>query len=110
MSNVFTGKGVSSLFDQKWHKMALSVQSRLVSVHVDCNYISSKPLEPRRGVASEGNTFIGLDAVRGTPVPVSRPGPLRARTGNVERAGPGPFAAGAGGAACFLQHGEGGRC
>uniref|UniRef100_A0A8C0GPK0 Collagen alpha-1(XVI) chain n=1 Tax=Chelonoidis abingdonii TaxID=106734 RepID=A0A8C0GPK0_CHEAB len=69
VSSIFAGKGVSSLFDQKWHKVALSVQSWRVSVHVDCSYISSKPLEPRRGIASEGNTFIGLDAVNGVPVP-----------------------------------------
>lgn len=70
MSTVFTGKGVTSLFDQKWHKMVLSVQSQGVSVHIDCSYISAKPLEPWRAVAGEGNTFIGLDAMQGTPVQV----------------------------------------
>ncbi|KAL8220455.1 UNVERIFIED_CONTAM: hypothetical protein K2H54_046855, partial [Gekko kuhli] len=65
---VFAGKGISSLFDLKWHKMALSVQSQVVSVHVDCSYILSKPLPPRQRLVSEGNAFIGLDAVRGAPV------------------------------------------
>ncbi|KAL8220445.1 UNVERIFIED_CONTAM: hypothetical protein K2H54_046667 [Gekko kuhli] len=74
---VFAGKGISSLFDLKWHKMALSVQSQVVSVHVDCSYILSKPLPPRQRLVSEGNAFIGLDAVRGAPVSVSHGGIMR---------------------------------
>lgn len=74
VSAVFSGKGVSSLFNFKWHKMILSVQSQVVSIHIDCSYISSKPLLPQRGLLSEGNAFIGLDAVKGTPVSVSHSG------------------------------------
>uniref|UniRef100_A0A663EIK8 Collagen alpha-1(XVI) chain n=1 Tax=Aquila chrysaetos chrysaetos TaxID=223781 RepID=A0A663EIK8_AQUCH len=68
VSAVFAGKAVASLFDGRWHKVAVAVQSRAVSVHLDCASISSKPLAPRRALAPEGNAFLGLDAVRGTPV------------------------------------------
>lgn len=71
VSTVFAGKAVSSLFDGRWHKVVVAVQSRAVSLHVDCGSISSKPLEPRRALTPEGNAFLGLDAVRGTPVRVS---------------------------------------
>lgn len=71
VSTVFMGKAVSSLFDGRWHKVLLAVQSRAVSLHVDCGSISSKPLAPRRALTPEGNAFLGLDAVRGTPMRVS---------------------------------------
>uniref|UniRef100_A0A8C3GP67 Collagen alpha-1(XVI) chain n=1 Tax=Cairina moschata TaxID=8855 RepID=A0A8C3GP67_CAIMO len=68
VSTVFAGKAVSSLFDGRWHKVVVAVQSRAVSLHLDCGSISSKPLAPRRALASEGNAFLGLDAARGTPI------------------------------------------
>lgn len=71
ISAVFAGKAVASLFDGRWHKVVVAVQGHAVSVHLDCSSISSKPLGPRRALAPEGNTFLGLDAVRGTPVRVS---------------------------------------
>lgn len=74
VSAVFAGKAVASLFDGRWHKVVVAVQGHAVSVHLDCASISSKPLGPRRALAPEGNTFLGLDAVRGTPVRVSARG------------------------------------
>lgn len=68
VSAVFAGKAVASLFDGRWHKVVVAVQGHAVSVHLDCASISSKPLGPRRALAPEGNTFLGLDAVRGSPV------------------------------------------
>ncbi|KAK9394826.1 collagen alpha-1XVI chain-like [Crotalus adamanteus] len=65
---VFAGKGITSLFDLKWHKMAVSLQTQVISIHVDCSYISSKPLQLRQQLVSEGNAFVGLEAVHGTPV------------------------------------------
>ncbi|KAF4792973.1 hypothetical protein TURU_116082 [Turdus rufiventris] len=68
VSAVFGGKAVASLFDGRWHKVVVAVQSHAVSVHLDCSSISSKPLGPRRALLPEGNAFLGLDAVRGSPV------------------------------------------
>lgn len=73
VSTVFAGKAVSSLFDGRWHKVVVAVQSRAVSLHLDCGSISSKPLAPRRALAAEGNAFLGLDAARGTPIRVRTP-------------------------------------
>ncbi|OCT92173.1 hypothetical protein XELAEV_18015228mg [Xenopus laevis] len=68
VSCTFAGQGVYSLFDNGWHKIVLNVQEKIVSVHIDCSFISSKPIEARRALASEGHTFIGLDAANGVPV------------------------------------------
>lgn len=78
VSAVFAGTAVASLFDGRWHKVVVAVQSHAVSVHLDCASISSKPLPPRRALAPEGNAFLGLDATRGTPVRVSPRGCGRA--------------------------------
>ncbi|RXM95659.1 Collagen alpha-1(XVI) chain [Acipenser ruthenus] len=67
---VFSGDGVASLFDLKWHKIALSVQKGVAAVHVDCSSIETKPLGERQGVEPEGHTLIGLRAEDGTPVEV----------------------------------------
>lgn len=77
VSTVFAGKAVSSLFDGRWHKVVVAVQSRAVSLHLDCGSISSKPLAPRRALAVEGNAFLGLDATRGTPIRVRTPVGMR---------------------------------
>ncbi|CAJ0941539.1 unnamed protein product [Ranitomeya imitator] len=64
----FTGHGVYSLFDNQWHKIVLRVRERVVSIHIDCSFISSKPIEPRKPINNQGHAFIGLDMVKGEPV------------------------------------------
>lgn len=62
---------VPQLFDLRWHKLMLSVASRVASVHVDCVSASSQPLGPRQPIQPGGHVFLGLDAEQGKPVSVS---------------------------------------
>nr|XP_029502313.1 collagen alpha-1(XVI) chain-like [Oncorhynchus nerka] len=59
---VFRGEGVESILDSGWHKLALSVQQRAASLHVDCSSIQTKPLEPRGELSTKGHTLLGIRA------------------------------------------------
>ncbi|KAK6324145.1 hypothetical protein J4Q44_G00064840 [Coregonus suidteri] len=65
---VFRGEGVESILDSGWHKLALSVQQRAASLHVDCSSIQTKPLEPRGKLSTEGHTLLGIRATDAAPV------------------------------------------
>ncbi|KAK1804952.1 hypothetical protein P4O66_019323, partial [Electrophorus voltai] len=65
---VFDGEVVQSLLDLSWHKVALSVQKRAASLHVDCGTIETHPLEPRGAVPTTGHTLLALRARDATPV------------------------------------------
>lgn len=56
--------------DLRWHKVALSVQYGAASLHVDCNSIETKPLEPRGVVSTDGHTLLGVRASDAGPVQV----------------------------------------
>ncbi|CAH2222312.1 Hypothetical predicted protein [Pelobates cultripes] len=68
VGSTFAGQGLYSLFDNGWHKIVLSVQEKMASIHIDCSFISFKPIEPRAPLAMDGHTFIGLNTVNGSPV------------------------------------------
>lgn len=70
VSCVFTGEGVEALMDLRWHKVALSVQHGAASLHVDCNSIETKPLEPRGVIPTDGHTLLGIRASDAGPVQV----------------------------------------
>lgn len=56
--------------DLRWHKVALSVQKEAVSLHVDCNSVETKPLEPRADISTDGHTLLGIRASDAGPVQV----------------------------------------
>lgn len=56
--------------DLRWHKVALSVQKNAASLHVDCNSIETKPLEPRGRVPVTGHTLLFIRASNAAPVEV----------------------------------------
>ncbi|XP_014881784.1 collagen alpha-1(XVI) chain-like, partial [Poecilia latipinna] len=68
VSCVFNGEGVEALTDLQWHKLALSVQRDTASLHVDCNSIETKPLEPRGVLQTNGHTLLGVRASDAGPV------------------------------------------
>lgn len=67
---VFSGEGVESLLDLRWHKVALSVQRSAASLHVDCSSIETKPLESRGHVPVTGHTLLFMKASNAAPVEV----------------------------------------
>lgn len=74
VSCVFTGEGVESLKDLRWHKVAISVQQEAASLHVDCSSIETKPLEPRGVLPTDGHTLLGIRASDAQSVQVWRNG------------------------------------
>lgn len=69
---------MESILDSGWHKLALSVQQRAASLHVDCSSIQTKPLEPRGELSTKGHTLLGIRATDAAAVEVWR---WRARKG-----------------------------
>lgn len=70
VSCAFTGEGVESLMDFRWHKVALSVQRSAASLHVDCRSTETKPLELRGVLKTDGHTLLGVQASDAGPVQV----------------------------------------
>lgn len=68
---VFNGEGVESLLDLRWHKVALSLQKRAASLHVDCSSIETKPLEPLGRISITGHTLLVMRANDAAPLEVS---------------------------------------
>lgn len=62
VSAVFGGEAVESLLDLRWHKVALSVRGDSVTLHVDCNPVETRQLEPRGAVHADGHTLLAVRA------------------------------------------------
>uniref|UniRef100_A0A667XRH9 VWFA domain-containing protein n=1 Tax=Myripristis murdjan TaxID=586833 RepID=A0A667XRH9_9TELE len=56
---VFKNPEVDNLFDRNWHKIALSVEAKSVSLYLDCKHIQTLPIEDREDIDIQGKTVIG---------------------------------------------------
>uniref|UniRef100_A0A8D2N6N6 VWFA domain-containing protein n=1 Tax=Zonotrichia albicollis TaxID=44394 RepID=A0A8D2N6N6_ZONAL len=56
---VFRNARVSDLFDRGWHKIALSIQAKAVSLYIDCKLVQVLPIEDRENIDIQGKTVIG---------------------------------------------------
>ncbi|XP_029104338.1 collagen alpha-1(XXII) chain-like [Scleropages formosus] len=65
---VFKNPEVDSLFDRNWHKIALSVQSKSVSLYLDCKHLQTLPIEDREDIDIQGRTVIGKRLYDSVPV------------------------------------------
>ncbi|KAI4903578.1 hypothetical protein NFI96_022260 [Prochilodus magdalenae] len=54
-----TFPGLSVLFNTKWHKVMIGVESELVTLYVDCQPVDQKPIKSKGYVSTEGDTLIG---------------------------------------------------
>lgn len=68
---VFRSPDVDNLFDRNWHKIGLSVQSRSVSLYLDCVHIQTIPIEDREDIDIQGKTVIGKRLYDSVPIDVS---------------------------------------
>uniref|UniRef100_A0A8C4U0L5 VWFA domain-containing protein n=1 Tax=Falco tinnunculus TaxID=100819 RepID=A0A8C4U0L5_FALTI len=68
---VFRNARVSDLFDRSWHKIALSIQSKAVSLYIDCRLVQMLPIEDRENIDIQGKTVIGKRLYDSVPVDVS---------------------------------------
>ncbi|GAA6093796.1 collagen alpha-3(IX) chain isoform X1, partial [Tachysurus ichikawai] len=58
-----TFPGLSVLFNTKWHKVMIGVESEMVTLYVDCQPVDQKPIKEKGYVSTDGDTLFGrLDA------------------------------------------------
>lgn len=69
---VFKNPEVDNLFDRSWHKIALSVEAKSVSLYLDCKHIQTLPIEDREDIDIQGKTVIGKRLYDSVPINVSR--------------------------------------
>uniref|UniRef100_A0A3Q3AS66 VWFA domain-containing protein n=1 Tax=Kryptolebias marmoratus TaxID=37003 RepID=A0A3Q3AS66_KRYMA len=67
---VFKNSEVDSLFDRNWHKIALSVEAKSVSLYLDCKHIQTLPIEDREDIDIQGKTVIGKRLYDSVPIDV----------------------------------------
>lgn len=72
---VFKNPEVDNLFDRNWHKIALSVEAKAVSLFLDCKHIQTLPIEEREDMDIQGKTVIGKRLYDSVPIDVSAPPP-----------------------------------
>lgn len=68
---VFKNDRVDHLFDRNWHKIALSVEAKSVSLYLDCKHIQTLPIEDREDIDIQGKTVIGKRLYDSVPIDVS---------------------------------------
>ncbi|XP_009995009.1 PREDICTED: collagen alpha-1(XXII) chain, partial [Chaetura pelagica] len=65
---VFRNARVGDLFDRNWHKIALSIQSKAVSLYIDCRLVQMLPIEERENIDIQGKTVIGKRLYDSVPI------------------------------------------
>nr|XP_054590673.1 collagen alpha-1(XXII) chain [Nothobranchius furzeri] len=65
---VFKNPEVDNLFDRNWHKIALSVEAKSVSLYLDCKHIQTLKIEDREDIDIQGKTVIGKRLYDSVPI------------------------------------------
>uniref|UniRef100_A0A3B3R9W2 Thrombospondin-like N-terminal domain-containing protein n=1 Tax=Paramormyrops kingsleyae TaxID=1676925 RepID=A0A3B3R9W2_9TELE len=65
---VFKDPEVENLFDRNWHKIALSVQAKSVSLYLDCKHLQTLSIEDREDIDMNGKTVIGKRVYDSVPI------------------------------------------
>ncbi|CDQ75080.1 unnamed protein product [Oncorhynchus mykiss] len=65
---VFKNEEVDNLFDRNWHKIALSVEAKAVSLYLDCKFIQTLPIGDREDIDIHGKTVIGKRLYDSVPI------------------------------------------
>lgn len=68
---VFKNPEVENLFDRNWHKIGMRVDSKSVSLFLDCKHIETAPIEEREDIDIQGKTVIGKRLYDSVPIDVS---------------------------------------
>ncbi|EMP25632.1 Collagen alpha-1(XIX) chain [Chelonia mydas] len=70
LHHTFKNREIYPLFDRQWHKLAISIQSRIVSLYVDCNLIERWQTDVKNSIDFQGRTFIAARAADDKPVDI----------------------------------------
>ncbi|KAK5911601.1 hypothetical protein CgunFtcFv8_005762 [Champsocephalus gunnari] len=65
---VFKNPEVDNLFDRNWHKIAMSVEAKSVSLYLDCKLIQTLPIGDREDIDIQGKTVIGKRLYDSVPI------------------------------------------
>ncbi|XP_016092618.1 collagen alpha-1(XXII) chain-like [Sinocyclocheilus grahami] len=65
---VFKNPEVEDLFDRNWHKIGMRVDSKSVSLFLDCKHIETLPIEEREDIDIQGKTVIGKRIYDSVPI------------------------------------------
>ncbi|KAJ7991355.1 hypothetical protein DPEC_G00282950 [Dallia pectoralis] len=65
---VFKNDEVGNLFDRNWHKIALSVEAKAVSLYLDCKLIQTLSIGAREDIDIQGKTVIGKRLYDSVPI------------------------------------------
>ncbi|KAG8124133.1 hypothetical protein E2320_019423, partial [Naja naja] len=68
---VFKSRKIYPIFDRQWHKIGISVQSRKISLYVDCNLIEQRMTEKKARPDIQGKILIATHYLDGKPIDVS---------------------------------------
>uniref|UniRef100_K7F385 Collagen alpha-1(XIX) chain n=1 Tax=Pelodiscus sinensis TaxID=13735 RepID=K7F385_PELSI len=68
--HTFKNREIYPLFDRQWHKLAISIQSRIVTLYVDCNVIERWQTVEKDSIEFQGRTFIAARAADYKPVDI----------------------------------------
>ncbi len=69
---VFKNPEVENLFDRNWHKIGMRVDSKSVSLFLDCKHIETLPIEEREDIDIQGKTVIGKRLYDSVPIDVRK--------------------------------------
>lgn len=67
----FKGREIHPLFDRQWHKLSISVQSRTISLYMDCSFIEEKQTDEKSPPEPQGKILIATHSLDGKPIDVS---------------------------------------
>ncbi|TNN66931.1 Collagen alpha-1(XXII) chain [Liparis tanakae] len=65
---VFKSPDVDNLFDRNWHKIALSVEAKSVTLYLDCKLIQTVAIGDREDIDIQGKTVIGKRLYDSVPI------------------------------------------
>lgn len=71
LNYIFRNRELRPLFDRQWHKLGISIQSRVISLYMDCNLIARRQTDEKDTVDFHGRTVIATRVADGKPVDVS---------------------------------------
>ncbi|XP_006159692.1 collagen alpha-1(XIX) chain [Tupaia chinensis] len=70
LNYVFKNRELRPLFDRQWHKLGIGIQSRLISLYMDCKLIASRQTDEKDTIDFRGRTVIVARASDGKPVDI----------------------------------------
>nr|XP_056712152.1 collagen alpha-1(XIX) chain-like [Euleptes europaea] len=66
----FKSREILPVFDRQWHKLGISVQSRTISLYVDCSLIEQRQTDAKASPDVQGRLLITTRSLDGKPVDI----------------------------------------